>query len=550
NCHIVVEGIVCPGAQLLPLSGIDENDLHAKAKELQAELKSSAIPLALQRACATAAERCGSEPARAAFTANSPAALGAQIEGFLAGQRRPGLATGTVNSGRPKLAFVFSPQGSQWLGMGRSLMLSEPVFRSKLSECASALKGFGGWSLFDELMQPGERSRLDRAEFVQPALFSIQVALAALWQSWGIQPDFITAHSLGEWAAAHVAGGLTLEEAMRVVVESSRAQAAAGEGGGMAVVELPAEALAQRLACLAGDVCIAGFNSPTSTILSGDAGQLRALVAQWKQQGVTCSLIDVDVAAHSPRMEPILAGLQASLTGIEPTRVAVPFVSSTTGDFLAGPEMGPAHWARHLREPVRFRECVERLARAGCTAFLEVSPHPLLVGGIRQTLKERGLEGFALGSCRRGDDERGSLLDGVGRLYVRGWPVDWPAVLAPNSVDLRTNGDSAPLSRPAPGPALLLPLSAHTSQALSERARSLSCQLRPLARIGVEAVVHTATARRMHLEHRLATVGSSADEIASALAAFAEGKRTASVVAGRVPANGLPKIAFICSGQG
>ena len=134
-------------------------------------------------------------------------------------------------------------------------------------------------------------------------LSAMQMALAALWGSWGVRPDFVAAHSLGEWAAACVAGALSVEEVMRVVVESSRAQAQAGKGGGMAVVELAEAEVRARIQRWSSEVFVAGSNSPTSTILSGDAARLKYIVTTWKEEGLMCSLIDVDVAAHSPRMD-------------------------------------------------------------------------------------------------------------------------------------------------------------------------------------------------------------------------------------------------------
>jgi acyl transferase domain-containing protein/acyl carrier protein len=555
NCHVVVEEVRGRAAHLLPISADDEGALRTRVQRWRDYLNCASPTPSLRDLCAAAANRCAGRAERAAFTARSTAELAAQLDGFLLGQKRPGIATGTAVPTRPKLAFVFSPQGSQWLGMGRDLMREEPVFRAGLAECARALTALTGWSLFDQLLGVNDDARRNRVEFVQPALFSMQVALARLWQSWGIVPDFIAAHSLGEWAAACVAGALTLEEAMRVVVESSRAQAASGEDGGMAVVELAADEAATRIGQWPGDLSVAGCNSPTSTIISGDSARLKALVAAWKEEGILCSLIDVDVAAHSPRMGPVLDGLEASLAGLEPTRVGIPFVSSATGDFVRGSELGPRHWAHHLRQPVRFAQAIERLARQGCTVFLEISPHPLLLSGIEQTLKAAGIAGQAFGSCRRGDHERSALLNTLGGLYAVGCPVEWAAVAGGESPGLRLPIELAPepaAGLPAPGvnPALILPLSGHSAPALSERAGSVACHLRGGCGVSVKDVAYTAAARRMHLEHRLAVVGRSAEELASGLEAFARGEKPASLASGRTHAGATPKVAFVCSGQG
>ena len=555
NCHLIVEEAIRSNAHLLPLCAPDGGTLRATAEKLQLCLESNSLDVELRVICATAATRCDAGPERVAVTARSLSELSAQLKGFLLGQKRPGVAVGHATDPRPKVAFVFSPQGSQWLGMGRSLIASEPVFRSVLAECDQALIKLAGWSLLTELFATPADSRLSRAEFVQPLLFAIQVALAELWKSWGIRPDFVAAHSLGEWAAACAAGALSLQEAMRVVVQSSRAQAQAGEGGGMAVVELAEAEVKERIQKWLGEVFVAGSNSPTSTVLSGAADRLKSIVANWKEEGVMCSLIDVNVAAHSPHMDAALEDLQSSLSGLRPIRVAIPFVSSVTGDYLHGTEMGAEHWVRHLRQPVLFTKAIERLARDGCTIFLEISPHPLLSGGIQQTLRISDVPGLALSSCRRGDDERGSLLNSLGTLYALGWPVKWPAVTGGGHCDLSLpipaeQVQATSLITSAAEAPLLLSLSGHTAEALRDRARSLAVYLRANVDVGASDIAHMAAARREHLEHRLAVVGTGREELASGLEAFVKGQDPANLVANRVRSTDTVRVAFVCSGQG
>jgi acyl transferase domain-containing protein len=481
--------------------------------------------------------------------------LSSQLEGFLLGQKRPGVAVGHTKPTRPKLAFIFSPQGSQWLGMGKKLIGVEPVFRAKLAECDRALIKISGWSLFDELLAEPRDSRLNRSEFVQPVLSAIQMALTELWSSWGVRPDFVGAHSVGEWAAACVSGMLSLEETMRVVVESSRAQAQAGAGGGMAVVELPEVDVRNRLQTWSGEVFIAGCNSPTSTLLSGDTDRLKAIVTNWKKEGVMCSLINIDAATHSPRMDSALEGLKASLSGLCPVRAATPFASSVNGNYLHGTELGPEHWARVVRQPALFTQVIERLARDGCTVFLEISPHPLLGGAIQQTLRASRFDGVVLASCRRDDDERRSLLNSLGTLYALGWPIKWPAVTAGGKSDLWlpifTAQDKvlAAVASHAKTP-LLLPLSGRTKEALQNRARSVADYLKTKHDVSVDDVAYTVATRREHLEHRLAVVGTGREELASALEAFVNGHDPVNLVTGRMRSNTLPRVTFVCSGQG
>ena len=225
------------------------------------------------------------------------------------------------------------------------------MFRAKLAECDRALKKIAGWSLFDELLAAPGDSRLNRAEFVQPALSAMQIALAELWNSWGVQPDFVAAHSLGEWAAACVAGALSVEETMRVVVESSRAQAKADIGGGMAVVEL-AEAEVRKKT----DHGLARFLSPAATARPRRffPGMLPSwnIVTNWKEEGLTCSLIDVDVAAHSPRMDSAARKLKRRLGGLRPIRTAIPFVSS-----IRGTKFVVRRWGRNIGHNTFGSQC-------------------------------------------------------------------------------------------------------------------------------------------------------------------------------------------------
>ena len=555
NCHVVVGEVDRSTAHLLPLSAPDSGALKATAEKLRTYLDSSTLELALRDLCATAAAHWTGQPERVALTVRSISELSAQLEGFLLGQKRPGLAVGHAKTTRPKLAFVFSPQGSQWLGMGKNLLAVEPVFRAKLVECDRWLTQIAGWSLFDELLAAPGNSRLNRTEFVQPTLCAMQIALAALWGSWGVRPDFVAAHSLGEWAAACVAGALNVEEVMRVVVESSRAQAQAGEGGGMAVVELAEAEVRERIQNWCGEVFVAGRNSPTSTILSGDAARLEYLVTSWKEDGVLCSLIDVDVAAHSHRMDLAFERIKESLSGLRPLRTAIPFASSVTGDYLRGPEMGPEHWAHHVRQPVLFTQVIERLAHDGCTLFLEISPHPLLNGAIQQTLSASGVHGIALGSCRRGDDERGSLLNSLGTLYTLGWPVQWSAVSGGGKADLPlpiSDGPSQsiePVALPGETP-LLLPLSGQTAGALRDRARSLADYLRTRREVKTSDIAYTLATRREHLEHRLVVVGARREELSSTLQEFADGRNPAHIITGRIRSGTPRRLAFVLSGQG
>jgi acyl transferase domain-containing protein len=331
-----------------------------------------------------------------------------------------------VSSRQRKLVFVFPGQGSQWFGMGRTLLQQEPVFRDVIERCDRAMRPYCAWSLLAELSaNDAAQSRLGEIDILQPALFAIQVALAALWQAWGIEPDAVVGHSMGEAAAACVAGALSLEDAARVICQRSRLIKPTIGHGAMAAVELPLEDARRALEGYEDRVSIGVSNSPTSTVLSGEREALEQILERLHRQDVLCSLIKVDFAAHSPQMDPLRDNLSQALAGLAPRREALPIYSTVTGTPLKGMEFGPRHWAQNLREPVLFAAAVQRLLADGYDTFIEVSPHPILLSAIQQGINHLGSEGAVLPSMRRDEDESAVMLGSLGALYTLGYPIDW-----------------------------------------------------------------------------------------------------------------------------
>lgn len=359
---------------------------------------------------------------RVALVAHSPAELVASLDAFIAGPPAgPGSATGPV-------AFVFSGQGSQWHAMGRELQRQEPVFRAALEQCDLALRPFVDWSLLDQLAADEQTSRLGEIDVLQPTLFALQIALANLWRAWGVRPDAVVGHSMGEVAAAHIAGALTLEDAARVICARSRLLRRLRGLGGMAVVGLSAADTARALEAYEGRLCIAGSNSPQSTVVAGGVNALRDLAAKLEAKGDFCSLVNVDVASHSPQTAPLGSELRSALVGLETRPVTLPFVSTVTGSGFDGP-LDAAYWARNLTEPVNFTAAIAELAGrgGGHTAFLEISPHPVLQTPMQQTLTHLGKQAVVLGSTRRDvpPRERDDMLRSLATLYAATGSVDW-----------------------------------------------------------------------------------------------------------------------------
>jgi acyl transferase domain-containing protein/acyl carrier protein len=428
------EAGVAERAYLLPLSAKSPEALSALVGAYRAALEPAAPPGGISNASLAdlgyaASRRRTHHEHRLSVVARSRGELGEHLAAFLAGEARPGLSNGRATHGRRrKVAFVFPGQGAQWFGMARGLMKREPVFAASLETCAAAIREQAGWSLVDELHADAAQSRLGAVDVIQPALFAIQVSLAALWRSWGVEPDAVVGHSMGEVAAAHVAGALSLEDAATVICRRSRLLRKTSGKGAMAAVELSIEQAERALAGYEDRVSIAVSNSPSSTVLSGDPVALEDIIKALEARSVFCRRVKVDVASHSPQMDPLRSDLLQVLYGVHSRPETVPLYSTVIGKASAALDLDAAYWVKNLREPVLFSLAVERLLADGHTVFVELSPHPILLPAVQQTLRHLGKEGTVLPSLRREEDEQAVMLGSLGALFDLGRPVRWDVV--------------------------------------------------------------------------------------------------------------------------
>ncbi|MEU0530417.1 type I polyketide synthase [Amycolatopsis tolypomycina] len=370
---------------------------------------------------------------RAVVIAGSAGEAQAGLQAVARGEQAPGVVTGTA--GKPgKVVWVFPGQGSQWLGMGRELLNSSPVFAARIADCAAALEPWTGWSLLDVLR--GDADLLDRVDVVQPASFAMMVGLAAVWESLGLVPDAVLGHSQGEIAAACVSGALSLADAAKVVALRSQAIAVelAGRGGMASVASSEEDALA-RLAPWDGRVEVAAVNSPSSVVVAGDAQALGEALAALETDGVRVRRVAVDYASHTRHVEAIAETLDKSLSGISAQAPTIPLYSTVLGGWLEDAVVDGDYWYRNLRQQVRFGPAVADLAGRGHTVFVEISAHPVLI----QPLSEISDDAVVSGSLRRDDGGLRRLLASAAELYVRGVAVDW-AAMVPDAgwVDLPT----------------------------------------------------------------------------------------------------------------
>ncbi len=414
-------------AELVAISAQTPEGLFAVAESVEAWLGRSAVDpaLRLRDLAHTAGARRSHLDYRAAFVADTVEGLRAALADWARDSR--GGSTTTAMGRARRIAFVFPGQGGQWLGMGRQLLEEEAVFRAAIERCEAALKPHVRWSLIEQLTADDASSRLEEIDVVQPMLFAVQVGLAELWRSWGVTPEAVVGHSMGEVAAACVAGALSLEDAACVICSRSRLMKQVSGQGAMALVGLPLDEAQAALAGYEDRLSIAVSNGPRSTVLSGDPAALAEVVAALERREVFCRAVNVDVAAHSPHMDALREPLVNELAGVRPSDASAPIYSTVTGTVVAGGALDAEYWGRNLREPVLFATAVQELLAAGFDTFIEINPHPILLQAVVQADPgDRDLQ--ALASLRRDAPERATLLESLGTLYALGQTIDWRAL--------------------------------------------------------------------------------------------------------------------------
>ncbi len=429
NAHVVLEAVSPPpraahrpAAHLFPLSATSPAALVARARAEASLLASGGLEDegSAEDLCCTAALRRAHHPCRLALVARSRRELHEALES-VPSWLDEGMSDAPSPVGeRRKVVFVFSGQGSQWLGMGRELLAAEPVFRRAVERCAGALRAAGSVDVAAALRN-GEVPEHAKADVVQPVLFAFQVGLAELWRWWGVAPDAVIGQSMGEVAAAAVAGALDLAAAARVVGCRSRRVGALGPGA-MATVALPAATAGELLPGFEDRVAVAVAASPASSVLSGDPAAVDEILAGLE---VFHRRISVDYASHSPHVDPILEPLRNELGGFTSRPPSVPMYSTVTGGPIDGDELDADYWTRNLRQPVLFAPALGALLDDGHSIFIELSPHPIVLSWVRETIDARGDEGMVLPSLRRSEGERATMLAALGALYGAGQPICW-----------------------------------------------------------------------------------------------------------------------------
>ncbi|WP_168211339.1 type I polyketide synthase [Actinosynnema sp. ALI-1.44] len=518
NCHVVVADADDDPVELLPLSADTEDELRANLDAIRRDTRP------ISQLCAQAAAADRQRAHRLALVIRDRHELTTAADTFLAGNDAPNVLHGRYDAPR-RTVFSYGGQGSQWYGMGAALLRDEPVFRAAVAACETAFAPYVDFSLVRLLTT--ERDWTDVTELVQPAIFAMQVALTALWRSWGVEPDAVVGVSMGEVAAAHVAGAIDLDTAALIICRRSRVAGTLRGRGAMAVVALSEADTVALLDTRADQVWIAGVAGPASTVISGEERAVTGIMAELTANSVRCGQIEVSYASHSPYVEDIVPTLRTELAGLTYRPCRLPFYSAATAGLVDGESLDAEHWISTERTPWRFSAAVELLRAAGHDVFLSLDPHPVL----REAIQQHGVP--VLPSLRRDDRGRHTLFTALGALYAGGLSVPWQRV--------------HPIDQDTPQ---VLVLSGRSVEAARETARLTADLVEADDGLRLRDICYTAAVRRTHHEHRISVTARSRTELVASLRAAETGQVVTGVSAGHVAPGEPPGVAFVFAGQG
>lgn len=442
NCHVILEEApqesrgagerggrgagrisqVDRSLHVLTLSAKNEAALKELAQSY-ADFLASHPEVSLADVCFTANTGRSHFAHRLATVAESTLQLREQLSAFASRRETAGGFSFKVSSRkRQKIAFLFTGQGSQYVGMGRQLYQTQPVFRQTLERCDEILRPYLDKPLLEVLYPEEGLSPLDETAYTQPALFALEYALAELWKSWGITPQVVIGHSLGEYVAACVAGVFSLEEGLKLIAKRARLMQALPQDGEMVAVFAPHSKVQEAIQPYSQEISIATINSPENIVISGQRSAVRAAIAVLEAEGVKTQHLRVCHAFHSPLIEPMLDAFETAASQVRFQTPRLPLISNLTGKMLPSEYIPDAnYWRRHTREPVRFMAGMNTLFEQGYDLFLEIGPKPIL-SRIGQKCQHPATW---LPSLAQGKEDWQVLLESLSALYLQGVDVNW-----------------------------------------------------------------------------------------------------------------------------
>merc|ERR1711872_1091575 len=336
-----------------------------------------------------------------------------------------GVFSGQPNSESPKIAFLFTGQGSQYINMGQQLYEQAPTFRRALEQCDQILQPYLETSILEIIYPKDEQksSLVDQTAYTQPAIFALEYALFKLWDSWGIKPNVVMGHSVGEYVAACIAGVFSLEDGLKLIAMRGKLMQKLPSGGEMVSAMASESQVKEAIKEYTSQVTIAAVNGPESIVISGESGAIATICDILKNMGIKTKKLKVSHAFHSPLMEPMLTEFEAVAKQLTYNEPKIPLISNVTGAEVGAEITMAEYWVAHVRQPVRFAQSMETLHKQGAEIFLEIGPKPVLLGMGRECLM--GEKKLWLPSLRSGKPNRSQMLQSLGELYVRGVKIDW-----------------------------------------------------------------------------------------------------------------------------
>jgi acyl transferase domain-containing protein/NAD(P)-dependent dehydrogenase (short-subunit alcohol dehydrogenase family)/acyl carrier protein len=408
---------------ILPISAKNEQALFDLTKKYADFIQQSEYPL--EDICAMAALRRAHFEIRETFIASSKNELIEKLKDFAADNFYENKKKFEAKE-KIKTIFIFPGQGAQWISMGKALLATEPVFKSALEECATVYSNYVDWNLLEEINKHETESRLNEIDIIQPVLVAVEIALANLWMSKGIFPDAVIGHSMGEVAAAYVAGNISLKDAAKIIITRSKLMKQLSGKGEMGATDLSIEEANDILKGYEEKLSVAVINSKNSLVISGEPDALNDVFAKLETQGRFNRKIKVDVASHSPQMEIIMQDLADVLQPIQPQNSNIEFYSSALNEIVSGENLNAIYWTKNLRNTVQFSNAVQHALQDSQVAFIEMSPHPTLIHAIKENIQDA--KAVAIPSFARDKNEAIEFYTNLSELYASGYPIDWKNV--------------------------------------------------------------------------------------------------------------------------